>query len=142
MTEAQERFLNILNQACLRPGLYTGSQSYAALVHWIGGLDMGWRIGEGESPLRLGDFSNWLSLRLMIYGPAWYWAKLILHEAGSEQRALELLPTLYDRFVHEAGARTSEEIYEDLQAALIERYGKPHHQPETRVTDELAIGEK
>jgi hypothetical protein len=142
MSDAQNRFLDLLKQVCLRPGLYTGSRSYAALAHWIGGLDMGWRIGEGESPLRLGDFSNWLSLRSMIYGPAWNWSKLILHEAGSEERAMELLPILYESFFQDASAQTSDGLYEGLQAALIERFGVPHHQPETRVTEELAIAQK
>lgn len=102
---------------------------------------MGWNLAKGKSPLRLGDFSNWLSRRFLIYGPAWSWRNLILHVGGSEARAFEILPQLFEEFAGEADRFNSDELYEDLKQALIARFGTEYHQPETRVTQDLTVAD-
>ena len=135
----RERFIDILQEACKRPGLYTGSSSYAAFAHWLNGFDMGCWFSGGRSPLRLGDFSNWLSLRYLIFGSAWSWQSLILHIADSEEDALPLLAQLYREFSDEADSLDSEELYTELRECLIKAYGQDYHNPCTRVTQQLTI---
>jgi hypothetical protein len=40
----------------------------------------------------------WIELRFGICDPAWHWSRILLHEFGSAQAAIEALPALYDEF--------------------------------------------
>ena len=100
---------------------------------------MGMGFRGDSTPLRLGDFSNWLSRRYLIFGPAWSWPSIVLHVAGSEAEAFPMLEKLFREFSKEADSFDSQQLYDDLRKALREAYGVDYHSPDTKVTRDLTI---
>ena len=126
----------------MRPGLFTGQPSFLALACFLEGIAfaMSWRGGPNAGP-RWSCFGLWLSHRLLIYGSYWNWSRIVLHVAGSEDAAFELLPKLYREFAEQVDQLDIVRMLEDLKCQLQSKFGHDWNSPDTRVTADLRIFE-
>lgn len=124
----------------MRPGLFTGQPSFLALASYLEGIAfaMSWRGGPNEGP-RLSCFGLWLSRRFLIYGSFWNWSRIVLHVAGKESAAFELLPKLYREFAERADQLDMVRMIEELRSELQSKFGRDWNSPDTRVTADLRI---
>jgi hypothetical protein len=141
MAQPREKFAPMLEQMCRRPGLYTGQPSFLALACYLEGIEFAARPDENSklSP-SLSDFGLWLMRRYLIYGSFWNWSRIVLHVAGSERDAFDLLPQLYREFEEQYDQMDPNKLLEELRTELMAILGRDWNSPETRVTDDLRIG--
>lgn len=127
----------------MRPGLFTGQPSFLAVASYLEGIAfaMSWGGGPNAGP-RLSCFGLWLSHRFLIYGSCWNWSRILLHVAGSEDAAFELLPKLYREFAEQVDQLDIVRMLEDLKCQLESQFGRDWNSPDTRVTADLRILEE
>jgi hypothetical protein len=97
--EGPQDFRQFLAAVARRPGMYVGSVSLKAVAHLFAGYSLACEHLGHPNPLR--GWNRWLEVRFGIFHPAWHWARILLHEYGSEPSAIAALPELFEAFDQE-----------------------------------------
>jgi len=127
----RREFLGLLENFCRRPALYIGFTDYKSAICWLKGFDM---AHHGEL---FGGFGDWLSHKLLINHSGWWWPRMILHMAGSEENALKTLAVTYREFASIADGLNYYDLKNDRNAMLTALYGKTSHEPESLTNSDL-----
>lgn len=117
-----DKFRELLIEACRRPGMYVGRDSLQDLSHLFtgycaGAKDAGELIHFGER------FQRWIEGRFAICSSGWNWVRILQHECGDDQSAIASLPALYDEFRTVTDNMTDEEIWDMMEHRLAEVRG-------------------
>jgi hypothetical protein len=92
MSEDQEKFLQLVEKVCARPGMYTGRADFVALAMFLEGYILG--VSE-HGKLNQHPFGRLLGVLEQAHGfshPAWGWSRHYLHEKESHDRAIRDFP--------------------------------------------------
>ena len=115
-------FADTLDEICKRPALYVGHTSIRSVSQYLSGYCHALRdAGYPEPPLM--GWQRWVEKRFLIHHPAWHWSRILVHEYGSDEDALRVMPGLYSEFESEYAEVGMEGIEADLKRKLLERYG-------------------
>jgi hypothetical protein len=68
-------------------------------------------------------WQRWIEKRFLIQHPAWHWSRILVHEYGSDEAALEAMPGLYSEFEREYAEIGIEGIEAWLEQRFREKYG-------------------
>ncbi len=115
-----------------RPGLYVGKPLLRLVSYHLDGYCTA--LNDLGHEYFLGGFGYYLSLKFLISHPAWHWSRILVHVYGNDRQAMLALPGLFRDFRNELKAKTTDAIYEQVRAALLAKYGRDWHEPETTHT--------
>jgi len=126
-------FQILLSSIARRPAMYVGRCSLSAVSHYLYGYCHALSdLGSNETPLD--GWIHWVELRFGISHSAWHWTRILLHNYGSEQAAIEALPELHREFLAERAQIGVKGIESTLEQRLIEEHGEPWYEPPTTST--------
>jgi len=92
MTEDQEKFLNVVEIVCARPGMYVGTQDFRSVVAFLEGYILG--LSEHQT-MNKHPFGGLLLLMEEAHGfsnPGWGWVRHYLHDKETDERAIRDFP--------------------------------------------------
>ncbi|MDB5357877.1 MAG: hypothetical protein JWN24_4330 [Phycisphaerales bacterium] len=73
----QERYLEMLDRVCQRPGMYVGGANLRLIDIFLSGYELG-LVETGNSP-ELDGWGEWVWLKFQIYHPAWSTTRILVH---------------------------------------------------------------
>ncbi|MFF2011692.1 hypothetical protein ACFVWY_21790 [Streptomyces sp. NPDC058195] len=100
------RFLDLLENLCRRPAMFTGERTVESVSVFLTGYFIGVSHAAPEEPGLPMDsgWSRWIETRYDVFHPAWPWRRILLHHHADDQGVFEVLPSLYGQFLAERDA--------------------------------------
>jgi hypothetical protein len=131
-------FVALVDAIAKRPAMYVGKCSLHAVSVFLDGYDRAVHdVGTTTPPLS--GWFRWVESRFLISHPAWHWSRILLHVYGTDQAAIEALPTLYREFLSTRAAFGVEGIEAELRLRLIAKYGRDYYEPPATHTNPIGI---
>lgn len=127
MSEDQEKFLNVVDIVCARPGMYVGKVDFRSVVAFLEGYVLG--VSE-HGRLKKHPFGGLLMLMEEAHGfshPGWSWARHYLHDKETDERAIRDFP----EFLREALKVPDSCIHEIFLSREKLRSNRPPPSPQT-----------
>ncbi|MFF9566192.1 hypothetical protein [Streptomyces sp. NPDC014685] len=127
------RFLDLLDNLCRRPAMFTGERTVASVATFLTGYYIGVSHAEPEPGSGLlGHFSHehwgrWVETRYGVFDPAWSWSRILLHHHGDDQRVFEVLPSLFRQFLADRDAHGAEGLAARHREQFADRCPAPGH---------------
>ncbi|WP_435598167.1 hypothetical protein [Streptomyces anulatus] len=120
------RFLDLLENLCRRPGMFTGEPTVASVQVFLAGYFTGVSAADPEGPgLPLyRQWRQWIEVRYDVFHPAWPWTRILLHHHGADRDVFEVLPSLFRQFLADRETCGAEEL-EDRHKHRFD----DHHRP-------------
>lgn len=93
-----DKYKHLVESLCKRPLMYTTSGSFSSVVAFFDGFLTALVLDE---KIPLGLWSSWVEEKFNISSTSWGWDRILLHTYGSENSAVEALPSLFKDFVND-----------------------------------------
>ena len=128
-----DTFRDLLVSACERPGMYVGRNSLWDLSHYLSG----YCHGASDAGVKHNfdcRFQRWVESKFGIFSSGWNWVRILQHEYGDDQSAINALPVLYDDFRTETDGVSDAELWDLMEERLTEKRGNKHWSPDDSAT--------
>src|SRR5262245_38569279 len=129
----RDNFIGLIEAISERPALFVGNCSIKRVSHYLNGYTHALR-DLGYTETLLDGWREWVELKFMICSSAWHWTRILLHNYGSEESAIQVLPTLMAEYFEKLDAIGLERIQAEHDEALRNDNGITYSVPSETIT--------